>query len=85
MGRSGVTQRFTLTNGPCTLQAKAEARGQTEDMMSAYKDKQPEAPAVVEPQKAPAAPATKPAAPAAKVRPCGVQSVYAHLRTLTYA
>ena len=50
------------------MQANADTRGATEDMLSAYKDK-PAAPAVPEPEKAPApAPAAKPAAPAAKVR-----------------
>jgi len=56
---------------PCeapSAQEKAENRGATEDMLSAYKEK-PAAPAVPEPEKTPApAPAAKPAAAAAKVR-----------------
>ena len=51
-------------------QANADSRGATEDMLAAYKDK-PAAPAVPEPEKAPApGPAAKPAAPAAKVSGC---------------
>ena len=50
------------------LQAKAESRGDSGDILSVYKDKQPEAPVVAEPTKAPIpAPETKSASPAVEV------------------